>query len=214
MASCFSTRWDAYCFPHTYFFSNTRSNLPDNSQVYWATLKIVVLLMMFDDSFLQGCVNDALSMSLYLNGQYHLSVCLHVALSFWARLDIWNCCTFFLGFQIGMPYFRFPDNKQIPQQWRESKPVFFLDLWFSDFPLRPVHQVPPQHGHCEAGEQSYLWWMSIIQPYEHPTNLYLVWESSVKQGEGVAEEGLKGGVDRGEETNYVDVPFTIVQAHD
>ena len=50
-------------------------------------------------------------------------------------------------------FLRFLGAKSFGQHRREAKPIFFVDDRFPDVQLRPVHQVPPQHGHCEAGEQ-------------------------------------------------------------
>ena len=166
----FCTRWDAYCFPHTYFFSNTRSNLLDISQVCWGgratfivekklkELQIMYMSHYLMINFVQGCVNDNVLLSSSLNGQNHLlllqSLCRFVLLGCPRCLEImyvalsWGSILIFR--------LRSPWNEYFPQQYSDAKPIFFLNLWFTDFPLRPVHQVPAQHGHCEAGEESHV----------------------------------------------------------
>ena len=102
-----SSRWDAYCFPHTYFFSNSRSDILGSSQSYCGR-----------------------------------TVCCEE--NCFLRL---NCFLRFVG-----------GKNFVQQQWREGKPVLFVDRRLSDFALWPVHQVLPQHSHCKAGENWKLVW--------------------------------------------------------
>ena len=51
----FFTRWDAYCFPHTYFFSNTRSNLLDISQACWGGKATFIMKNNLYSAKVDGC---------------------------------------------------------------------------------------------------------------------------------------------------------------